>query len=55
MLVGPHDPVPAPGAAAVVRSPSASGVIVLRYFIGDGSRLEQIRSARQAIAVRPAG
>ena len=52
VLVGPDDPEPGPGA---VRAPSETGVIVFRYFVGDGSLSEQIRSSRQGIALRPAG
>jgi uncharacterized membrane protein len=54
-LIGPHDPEPDVGRALVVRAPSATGVIVFRYFIGDDSQTEKIRSARQRIALRPVG
>jgi uncharacterized membrane protein len=54
-LVGPEDPGPTPERSRVVRAPSETGVIVFRYFTGDGSRVDEIRSARRGIALRPAG
>jgi uncharacterized membrane protein len=55
VLIGPHDPDPDVPGATVVRAPGTAGVVVFRYFIGDGSRAETIRSARQRIALRPVG
>jgi len=53
VLIGPHDPEPGLAETVIVRAPGETGVIVFRYFIGDGSRAEKIRSARQQIALRP--
>ena len=55
VLVGPNDPEPEVGRALVVRAPGETGVIVFRYFIGDGSHAEKIRSARRQIALGPVG
>ena len=53
-LVGPEDPEPDVDDSLVVRAPSETGVIVFRYFTGDGSNADEIRSARRGIALRPA-
>ena len=55
VLIGPQDPEPDLEGATVVRAPGETGVIVLRYFIGDGGQTEKIRSARQRIMLRPVG
>jgi uncharacterized membrane protein len=55
VLIGPHDPEPALDRTTVVRAPSETGVIVFRYFVGDGSQAEKIRSARRRITLRPVG
>jgi uncharacterized membrane protein len=54
-LVGPEDHGPAPTDSLVVRAPSQTGVIVFRYFTGDGRQADAIRSARRGIALRPTG
>jgi uncharacterized membrane protein len=54
-LVGPLDPQPVVEGSLVVRAPTETGVIVFRYFTGDGSRADEIRSVRREIALRPAG
>jgi uncharacterized membrane protein len=54
VLLGPDTPAPAIDDAELVRSPTTTGGIIFRYFVGDGARQGEIEAIRQQISVRPA-
>lgn len=49
VLVGPGWPEPEAPGGQIVRSPTATGGIIFRYFVGDGTHDEQIERARREI------
>jgi uncharacterized membrane protein len=49
VLVGPGTPEPAAPGSEIVRSPTTTGGIIFRYFVGDGTHEEQIESVRREI------
>jgi uncharacterized membrane protein len=51
VLVGPGSPAPEAPGSDIVRSPTTSGGILFRYFVGDGSREEQIERVRREIVL----
>ncbi len=51
VLVGPGSPEPDASGREIVRSPTTTGGILFRYFIGDGTKDEQIESSRHKIRV----
>ena len=55
VLVGPGTPEPEASGRDIVRSPTTTGGILFRYFIGDGTCEEQIESIRREIRVARLG
>ncbi|MDB4516273.1 DUF1254 domain-containing protein [Crocinitomicaceae bacterium] len=53
VLVGPDAPAPNIEDTELVRSPTTTGGILIRYFIGDGTREGEIEASRQRISIRP--
>ena len=51
VLVGPGTPEPKVQAAEIVRSPTTTGGIIFRYFVGDGTHEAQIDSIRREIRI----
>ena len=51
ILVGPGTPQPEALGADIVRSPTTTGGIIFRYFVGEGTREEQIERFRNEIRV----
>jgi uncharacterized membrane protein len=49
VLVGPGSPQPDAPGSEIVRSPTTTGGILFRYFIGDGTHDEQIECKRREI------
>jgi uncharacterized membrane protein len=47
VLLGPNAPDPGITGAQVVRAPTRTGIMLLRYFAGDGSRGEEIAKLQQ--------
>jgi uncharacterized membrane protein len=52
VLVGPGMAEPAVETAELVRSPTATGGIIFRYFVGDGTHEQTIESMRRQIQIR---
>jgi uncharacterized membrane protein len=55
VLIGPRAAKPETSGREIVRSPTTTGGIIFRYFVGDGTHDEQIESARRAIRVARLG
>ncbi len=55
VLVGPGAPAPEAPRSDIVRSPTTTGGILFRYFIGDGTHDEQIEANRREIRVARLG
>jgi len=55
ILVGPGTPDPEALGRDIVRSPTTTGGILFRYFVGDGTHEEQIESIRREIRVARLG
>ena len=53
VIVGPDAPDPAIDDAELVRSPTTTGGILFRYFVGDGTREGEIEAVRRRISIRP--
>ncbi len=53
VLIGPKDSDPDIEGVDVVRSPTKSGIIIFRYFAGDGGEAEEIESVQQQISLSP--
>jgi len=51
VLVGPRTPRPEAPGSDIARSPTTTGGIIFRYFVGDGSHDEQIESIRHRVQV----
>ena len=51
VLVGPGAPEPEAPGSDIVRSPTTTGGILFRYFVGDGSPEEQIERIRREIVL----
>jgi uncharacterized membrane protein len=51
ILVGPRSPEPDASGSEIIRSPTTTGGIVFRYFLGEGTCEEQIESSRRRIRV----
>lgn len=49
VLIGPRAPEPAAPESEIVRSPTTTGFLIFRYFVGDGSHEEQIERMRREI------
>lgn len=54
-LVGPGTPEPKAPGSEIVRSPTTTGGILFRYFVGDGRHEEQIESIRREIRIARLG
>ena len=52
VLLGPDTPAPAIDDAELVRSPTTTGGILFRYFVGDGTRQGEIETIRRRIKIR---
>jgi uncharacterized membrane protein len=50
VLIGPKTPEPVVKGARLVRSPSPTGIVLFRYFVGRDSEVEKIESLRRQIA-----
>ena len=55
VLVGPGRQPPKASRSDIVRSPTTTGGILFRYFIGDGSHDEEIEGTRREIRVARLG
>jgi uncharacterized membrane protein len=55
VLVGPRTPEPEVPGSEIVRSPTTTGGIVFRYFVGDGTHDEQIERLRREIRLDRCG
>ena len=55
VLVGPSTAEPEAPGSDIVRSPTTTGGILFRYFIGDGTYAKQIESIRREIRVARLG
>ena len=53
VLVGPDAPAHDIDDTEFVRSPTTTGGILIRYFIGDGTRQDEIEALRRRISIRP--
>ncbi len=53
VLAGPSAPDPGIKGARLVRAPSLTGIILIRYFAGEGTRGEEIASRQQQITCTP--
>jgi uncharacterized membrane protein len=53
VLAGPTAPDPGIKGARLVRAPSLTGIILLRYFAGEGTRGEEIASRQQQVTCTP--
>lgn len=51
VLVGPGAPQPEAPGSEIIRSPTTTGGILFRYFIGDGSQNAMIESTRREIRI----
>jgi uncharacterized membrane protein len=51
VLVGPGASDTSSGEARLIRSPSNTGIVLFRYFAGEGTHLEAIESQRPQIAL----
>jgi uncharacterized membrane protein len=52
VLVGPGTPEPEAPGSEIVRSPTTTGGIIFRYFVGDGTHNEQIERSRHKIRIQ---
>jgi uncharacterized membrane protein len=55
VLISPGAPTPEAPGSEVVRSPTTTGGVIFRYFIGDGTHDEQIENARREIRIAKFG
>lgn len=53
VLVGPRAPEPHVQGVPTVRVPSSTGIILFRYFAGEGEQFEKIDSLRREIVCTP--
>ncbi|NUQ66466.1 MAG: DUF1254 domain-containing protein [Pirellulales bacterium] len=53
VLVGPGWPEPRAPGSEIVRSPTTTGGIIFRYFVGDGTHEQQIKRVRREIWFAP--
>jgi uncharacterized membrane protein len=51
ILVGPGAPEPEALGSEIIRSPTTTGGVIFRYFVGDGTHEEQIERARREIRI----
>ena len=52
ILIGPDTADPGIADAEVVRSPSMTGGILFRYFVGNGDQVQEVEAMRQRISIR---
>lgn len=55
ILLGPRSPEPDAAGIDIVRSPTTTGGIIFRYFVGDGSYEDRIENIRREIRVASEG
>jgi uncharacterized membrane protein len=53
VLAKPETPVPDIPGTQVVRAPSNTGIMLIRYFAGEGTRAEEIASRQKEIVCSP--
>lgn len=51
VIVGPRTPAPNAPGSEITRSPTTTGGIIFRYFVGDGSHVEQIEKIRRQVEI----